>query len=98
MFVSAVANNGWISIVKVSIGAYRYSSSRKVSKNPKNSLRFFLSYFIWLPQGPLGVGGWVLVWYWGGELINGEFIDVIVLVFRLIGGGILVANDIDVSC
>ena len=45
----------------------------------------------------MGGGGWVLVWYWG-ELISGEFIDVIVLVFRVIGGGILVAQDIDVLC
>ena len=52
------------------------------------------------PRGLLEVGGWVLVWYWGGEgeLISGEFIDVIVLVFRVIGGGILVAQDIDVWC
>ena len=50
MFVCAVANNGWISIVKVSIGAYGYSASRMVPKDPKNPLRFFLSHFIWLPQ------------------------------------------------
>ena len=50
MFFYAAANNRWISIFKVSIGAYGYSASRKVSKNPKNSLRFFLSHFIWLPQ------------------------------------------------
>ena len=46
MFVCAVANNGWISIVKVSIGAYGYSASRKVPKYHKNPLRFFLSHFI----------------------------------------------------
>ena len=34
MFVCAVANNGWISIVKVSIGVYGYSASRKVPKDP----------------------------------------------------------------
>ena len=47
-----------------------------------------------------GGGGYYIVWYWGGEgeLISGEFIDVIVLVFRVIGGGILVAQDIDVWC
>ena len=37
---SKMANNGWISIVKVSIGAYGYSASRKVPKDPKNPLRF----------------------------------------------------------
>ena len=46
MFVCAVANNGWISIVKVSIGAYGYSASRKGPKDPKNPLSFFLSHFI----------------------------------------------------
>ena len=40
MFVCAVANNGWISIVKVSIGAYGYSASIMVPKDPKNSLSF----------------------------------------------------------
>ena len=54
MFVCAVANNGWISIVKVSIGAYGYSASRKAPKDPKNPLRFFLSHFVWLPKGPIG--------------------------------------------
>ena len=47
---SKMANNGCISIVKVSIGAYRYSAPRKVLKDPKNPLRFFLSHFIRLPQ------------------------------------------------
>ena len=37
-----MANNGWISIVKVCIGAYGYSASRKAPKDPKNPLRFFL--------------------------------------------------------
>ena len=53
------------------------------------------------PRGLLGGGGgYYIVWYWGGEgeLISGEIIDVIVLVFRVIGGGILVAQDIDVWC
>ena len=53
------------------------------------------------PRGLLGGGGgYYIVWYWGGEgeLISGEFIDVIVLVFRVIGRGILVAQDIDVWC
>ena len=50
MFVCTVANNGWISIVKVSIGAYGYSASRKVPEDPKIPLRFFLSHFISLPQ------------------------------------------------
>ena len=97
MYVCAVANNGWISIVKVSIGAYGYSASRKVSKDPQV---FLISLYMTPPRGLLGGGGWVLVWYWGGkgELISGEFIDVIVLVFRVIGRGILVAQDIDVWC
>jgi len=43
---SKIVNNGWISIVKVSIGAYGYDASRKVPKDPKNPLRFFLSHFI----------------------------------------------------
>ena len=41
-----MVNNGWISIVKVSIGAYGYSASRKGPKDPKNPLSFFLSHFI----------------------------------------------------
>ena len=41
-----MANNGWISIVKVSIGTYGYSASRKVPRDPKNPLRFFSSHFI----------------------------------------------------
>ena len=40
------ANNGWISNVKVSIGAYGYYASRKVPNDPKNPIRVFLSYFI----------------------------------------------------
>ena len=32
------------------IGAYGYSASRKVPKDPKFNLRFFLSHFIWLSQ------------------------------------------------
>ena len=43
---SKMANNRWISIVKVSIGAYGYSNSRKVPKDPKNPLRFCLSHSI----------------------------------------------------
>ena len=41
-----MVNNVWISIVKVSIGAYGYSDSRKGPKDPKNPLSFFLSHFI----------------------------------------------------
>ena len=39
------------------IGAYGYSASRKVPKDPKFNLRFFLSHFIWLPQEALGEVG-----------------------------------------
>ena len=39
------------------IGAYGYSASRKVPKDPKYNLRFFLSHFIWLPQEASGEAG-----------------------------------------
>ena len=48
-----MANNRWISIVKVSVGAYGYSALnyhfrifKKGPKDPKNPLMFFLSHFI----------------------------------------------------
>ena len=54
MFVCAVANNGWISIVKVSIGSYGYSASRKVPKDPKNPLRFSYLTLYESPKRPIG--------------------------------------------
>ena len=37
-------------LVQYSTTQYSVSASRKVPKDPKNPLRFFLSHFIWLPQ------------------------------------------------
>ena len=45
-----MANNGWISMVKVCLGTYRCSASRKAPKDPKNPLRFFLISLCMTPQ------------------------------------------------